>query len=48
MEKQKHIGFKGLEHKVEKEYEGKGYEKKRAKYIADAVAGQVARRKRGR
>jgi len=37
--------FKKLERKIEREYEKKGYGKKRSKYIADATAGMIYRMK---
>lgn len=38
--------FKKLERHIEREYEKKGYGKKRSKHIADSVAGRVARQRR--
>lgn len=38
--------FNKLERHIEREYEKKGYGKKRSKYIADATAGQIARKRR--
>lgn len=38
--------FRRLERKVEREYERKGYGKKRAAHIGRATAGKVARLKR--
>ena len=39
-------GFKKLDNKIEREYERKGYSKKKAQYIGRATAGKVAREKR--
>ena len=38
--------FVKLERHVEREYEEKGYGRKKAEYIGKAVAGKVAREKR--
>lgn len=38
-----HIGSRLLEHRVEREYERKGYSKSKSKYIGGAVAGKVYR-----
>ena len=43
----KHIGFKGLERRIDREYRKKGISKKKAEYIAKATAGKVAREKEG-
>ena len=40
--------FVKLEKHVEREYEKKGYSRKKAEYIGKAVAGKVAREKRKR
>lgn len=44
--KTKHIGFRGLENKVTREYEKKGYGARRARAIGKATAGKVATAKR--
>ncbi len=40
------LGFTGLEHRVQAEYERKGYSERRAEYIGEAVAGKIAGEKR--
>ena len=40
--------FVKLEKHVEREYEERGYGRKKAEYIGKAVAGKVARKKRER
>jgi hypothetical protein len=44
----KHIGFSVLSGEVTREYERKGYSKKRASVIGHDVAGKVARIKNAR
>jgi hypothetical protein len=41
--KRKHISFGGLSGNVTREYERKGYSKKRAQKIGRATAGKIAR-----
>jgi hypothetical protein len=41
----KHLTFGGLSGKITREYERKGYSKKRASAIGHATAGKIARRK---
>jgi hypothetical protein len=41
-------GFKKLDSSITKEYEKKGYSKRKAEYIGRATAGKVAREKRAR
>lgn len=41
-------GFSRLANRVTREYEGKGYSRKRAQRIGRATAGKVAREKRGK
>jgi hypothetical protein len=41
-------GFKKLDKKITREYEKKGYSKKKAQYIGRATAGEVAREKRAK
>lgn len=38
--------FKKLEHEIEREYEKKGFSKKRSEYIGKATAGKIYRNKR--
>ncbi len=39
--------FNKLEHKIEREYEKKGFSHKEAKHIGQATAGKIARMKKG-
>jgi len=41
-------GFERLDKRITKEYEKKGYPKRKAEYIGRATAGKVAREKRAR
>jgi hypothetical protein len=41
-------GFNKLKNKVTRNYEKKGYSKKRAEYIGRATAGKVAREKKAK
>lgn len=42
----KHVSkFKILERKIDREYRKKGYSSKKARYIANATAGKIARKK---
>jgi hypothetical protein len=44
--KRRHIGFRGLESRVEREYLRKGFSRTRARAIGRATAGKVATAKR--
>jgi hypothetical protein len=43
----KHLGFKGLSHKVAREYEAKGYPKSKAEMIGRETAAKVYREQHG-
>jgi hypothetical protein len=48
MRRKRRTSFERLSDRIARSYRAKGYSAKRARYIGDAAAGRVARRKRRR